>query len=251
MLARRLRALLGLVAAVVVLAAPAAASAQTPTPPGEAYPPAAVVNLLDPFGCAPSAISGNIGEVQIGSTVTLQLFRADGSEVLATVTTTPGADGHALYSIPVPPNRFGPVVIRATGTNTVGQPFTIETSGTIVACPASLPSTGSSGIGGLLRGGAAAVVAGVVLVVAVTRRRRHADELNATDDPRVKREIRPPASALPLTRSLYPFPESAHCSQTPRGDRALADAGDADHAVIEVRLDSGLGGAAEPAGRSR
>ena len=67
--------------------------------------------------------------------------------MLATVTATPGADGHAVYSIPVPPNRFGPVVVRATGTNTVGQPFTIETSGTIVACPAAFPPTGSSGIG--------------------------------------------------------------------------------------------------------
>ena len=95
--------------------------------------------------------------------------------MLATVTATPGADGHAVYSIPVPPNRFGPVVIRATGTNTVGQPFAIETSGTIVACPAApLPATGSSGIGDWLRGGTAAVLAGVALVVVAMRRRRHA-----------------------------------------------------------------------------
>ena len=77
-------------------------------------------------------------------------------------------------SIPVPPNRFGPVVVRATGTNTLGQPFTIETSGTIVACPAALPPTGSSGIGNWLRGGTAAVLAGAALVVVAMRRRRHA-----------------------------------------------------------------------------
>ena len=101
-------------------------------------------------------------------------MRADGSgEVLTTVTATPGADGHAVYSIPVPPNRFGPVVIRATGTNTVGAPFTIETTGTIVACPAALPPTGNSGLGGWLRGGTAAVIAGAALVVAAMRRRRH------------------------------------------------------------------------------
>ena len=94
--------------------------------------------------------------------------------MLTTVTATPGADGHAVYSIPVPPNRFGPVVVRATGTNTVGQPFTIETSGTIVACPAPLPATGSSGIGNWLRGGTAAVVAGVALLIVAMRRRQHA-----------------------------------------------------------------------------
>jgi hypothetical protein len=148
-------------------------AAQTLQPPSEAYRPAAVVNLLDPFGCAPASISGNVGEVQVGSTVTLQLMRADGSgEVLTTVTATPGVDGHAHYSIPVPLNRFGPVIIRATGTTTVGQPFAIETSGTIVACPENLPATGSSGIGSWLRGGTAAVLAGAAMVV-VAMRRRH------------------------------------------------------------------------------
>ncbi len=36
----------------------------------EAYPPAAIVNLIDPFGCAPTGISGGIGTVQPGSTLT-------------------------------------------------------------------------------------------------------------------------------------------------------------------------------------
>jgi hypothetical protein len=163
---------LSLVPAAVTLAAP-------PTPPAEAYPPAAIVNLLDPFGCAPSAISGDIGAVLPGSVVTLQLvLLSSPSSPLSTATATAAADGHADYSIPVPPNRFGPVVVGATGVNTVSQPFSLETAGRIVDCPPEaaatvLPSTGSSGIGTWLRGGGAAVLAGAVLLVAAVRRRRH------------------------------------------------------------------------------
>ncbi len=109
-----------------------------------------------------------------GSTVTLQLLRAGSDVVLATVPATAGADGHAIYAIPVPPNSSGAVVVRATGTNTLSQPFTIETSATIEACPAALPATGNSGIGNWLRGGTAAVLAGAALVVVAMRRRRHA-----------------------------------------------------------------------------
>ncbi len=105
--------------------------------------------------------------------VRLVLLGGDtGEEVLSTVTVTAAADGRARYSIPVPPNRFGPVVVRAIGTNTIGQPFFIETSGSLVACP-QLPKTGSSGLGDWLRGGAALILAGVALVVVAMRRRRH------------------------------------------------------------------------------
>ena len=163
---------------------PAAVSTATPTPPppAEAYPPAAIVNLLDPFDCAPASISGDIGAVLAGSTVTLQLLFLGGAageslimlQPVATVTVTAGADGHAVYTIPVPPNRFGPVVVRANGINTVNQPFALETSGTIVDCPDTLPATGNSGIGDWLRGGTALVLAGVALVVVALRHRRHA-----------------------------------------------------------------------------
>ena len=53
-------------------------------PPDEAYPPAAVVNLLDPFGSAPDSITGDIGEVLAGSTVSLELVMA--GEVMSTAT---------------------------------------------------------------------------------------------------------------------------------------------------------------------
>ena len=112
-------------------------------PPDEAYPPAAIVNLLDPFGCAPASITGDIGDVLAGSTVSLELVMA--GEVLSTATATADAGGDAEYTIPVPPDRFGPVVVEATGTNTVGAPFAIETAGTIVDCPQALPATGGSG----------------------------------------------------------------------------------------------------------
>ena len=105
--------------------------------------------------------------------MTLQLLRAGSDVVLTSVPATAGADGHAIYVIPVPPNSSGAVVVRATGTNTLNQPFTIETAATIEACPAALPATGNSGIGNWLRGGAAAVLAGAVLVVVAMRRRRH------------------------------------------------------------------------------
>ena len=162
----------GLFAAVFSSFLPAAA--QT----GEGYPPAAVVNLLDPFGCAPSSITGDIGAVLPGSTVTLQLIPVGSAAVegqqTVTVTATAGADGHADYTIPVPPNRFGPVIVRASGTNTLNQPFTIENSGTVVDCPARLATTGSSGLGIWLRVGAALVLAGLALVVVTMRRRRPA-----------------------------------------------------------------------------
>jgi hypothetical protein len=163
-------------AALLVPFAPAAVTtAQTvPPPPAEAYPPAAIINLLDPFGCDASRISGNIGAVLPGSTVTLQLLRAGSDVVLTSVPATAGADGHAIYVIPVPPNSSGAVVVRATGTNTLNQPFRIETSATIEACPPALPSTGNSGIGNWLRGGTAAVLAGAAMVVVAMRRRRHA-----------------------------------------------------------------------------
>ena len=103
----RLRSpLVGLVAMTFLVVATAGVAAATPdpTPPPEAYPPAAVVNLLDPFGCAPESISGDIGEVLPGSTVTLAAdprSSGGGGSVrpmgmpVATVTATAGADGHA------------------------------------------------------------------------------------------------------------------------------------------------------------
>ena len=175
---RSLSRVVALGAALLVPFVPTAAATATPTPPppAEAYPPAAIVNLLDPFVCDATSISGDIGAVLPGSTVTLQLVLIAGgtSEVLATATATANAEGHAVYSIAVPPDRFGPVVVTATGTNTVGVPFAIDTSGTLVDCPATLPATGNSGIGTWLRGGTAAVLAGMALVVVAMRRRRHA-----------------------------------------------------------------------------
>ena len=131
-------------------------------------------NVIDPFICGTTTLNGVIGEVQAGSTVTVELMRASGP-VLATQTVTARADGLAIYSIPVPPNSSGDIVIRATGTYTTGQPFTIETSGFVPACPTgdgALPATGSSGIDDWLRGGALAVGAGVVALVVAMRRRR-------------------------------------------------------------------------------
>ena len=173
---RSMSRVLALGMGLFVALVPSASVVGTTPPPDEEYPPADVINLLDPFGCAPETISGDIGEVLVGSTVRLELILLGGTggeELLAEVTVTPGPDGHAVYSIPVPPDRFGPVVVRATGTNTVNEPFVIETTGTIVDCPA-LPPTGSSGIGNWLRGGAALVLAGVAMLVMAMRRRRHA-----------------------------------------------------------------------------
>src|SRR4051812_32694455 len=98
--------LLGLLALL-----PAAVAVAAPAPPAEAYPPAAIVNLIDPFGCAPSAITGDIGAVLAASTVTLQLvLLSSPSAPLSSTNAIAGADGHAQYSIVVPPNRFGAVV---------------------------------------------------------------------------------------------------------------------------------------------
>jgi LPXTG-motif cell wall-anchored protein len=175
--------LVGVVVGLLLFLSAGVATAQTPptTTPAEAYPPAAVVNLVDPFPCEPSEIAGEIGVVLPGSTVNLTLVMLSptgGSallqvEVLGTATATAGADGHARYTIPVPPNRFGTIEVRASGVNTLNQPFTLATSGIIEECPAELPATGNTGTGLWLRLGAGAVLAGALLVVLTLRRRRH------------------------------------------------------------------------------
>lgn len=163
------RLVVALAAFVMVAVGPSAVSAQSG---GEAYPPKAIVNLLDPFGCDPAAISGEIGAVQAGSTVTLQLLI--NGVVVATITPTAAADGQVEYTIPVPPNRYGAAIVRASGTNTIGDPFNLDTSGTITACPVVIPKTGNSAMGLWLTLGAGAVLAGGVLVAASSRKRRGA-----------------------------------------------------------------------------
>ena len=150
-LGRRLRSpLVGVTVGLSVLIPVGIASA---VPPDEAYPPAAVVNLLDPFGCAPDSITGDVGEVLAGSTVSLELVMA--GEVLSTATATADAGGHAEYTIPVPPDRFGPVVVSATGTNTVNAAIRHRDLGHHRRLPASASSDGRLGFGYWLRGGAA------------------------------------------------------------------------------------------------
>jgi LPXTG-motif cell wall-anchored protein len=163
-LARLVALLIGTVAVSLV-----AAGAASATPDPEDYPPDAIVNLIDPFGCEPPGISGEIGAVQAGSAVTLQLLI--NGVVVDTVTATAGADGQAGYTIPVPANQFGPAIVRASGTNSVGEPFDLDSSGTITQCP-PLPRTGNSDTGRWLTIGAGAVLAGGVLVAVASRRRR-------------------------------------------------------------------------------
>ena len=163
-LARLSAVIVGVLALVLIPLG--AAHAQT----DEDYPPDAVVNVIDPFGCAPTGISGVIGAVQPGSTLTGTLF-ISGVQVYQSSTTAP-ANGNVRYSVVVPPNTFGPAVVTASGTNTAGQPFTLETAGTIAPCPAELPRTGNSGTGTWMTLGIAAVLAGGFLVVVSARRRR-------------------------------------------------------------------------------
>jgi len=157
-----------IMAVVAIILIPIGAAGATPDP--EAYPPDAITNLIDPFGCAPTGISGVIGSVQPGSTLTGTLF-ISGVQVYQSSTTAP-ASGNVGYSVVVPPNTFGPAVVTASGTNTAGQPFTLETTGTIAPCPEELPQTGGSGTGRWITLGVAAVLAGGFLVVVSTRRRR-------------------------------------------------------------------------------
>lgn len=164
-LTRLLVLVAGLIAFVAVPAGVASATADQ-----EEYPPDAIVNLLDPFGCDPASISGEIGAVLAGSTVNLSLTinGAAASEIAQAA----GADGQLEYTLPVPPNRYGPAVVTASGTDSVGDPFTLETSGTITACPAEIPKTGNSGTGTWLTFGAGAVLAGGLMLAMSGRRRR-------------------------------------------------------------------------------
>ena len=138
----------------------------------EAYPPDAIVNIIDPFTCSPGAISGGIGRVQPGSTLTGTLT-ISGVQVSQSTATAP-ASGNVRYSVVVPPNTFGPAVVTASGTNTIGQPFTLQTTGSIVPCPAALPQTGNSDTRTWITLGVAALLAGGFLVVVSARRRQHA-----------------------------------------------------------------------------
>jgi len=138
----------------------------------EAYPPAAIINQIDPFGCAPTGISGGIGTVQPGSTLTGTLT-ISGVQVFQSSAIVP-ASGNARYSVVVPPNTFGPAVVTASGTNTAGQPFTLETTGTIAPCPPALPQTGGSGAQTWVTLGVGAVLAGGFLIAVSARRRRFA-----------------------------------------------------------------------------
>lgn len=174
--------LLALVVGVALMVlAPSAASAQEPdAPDSENYPPNAVVNLLDPFGCEPASISGEIGAVFPGSTITLELLINGASA--NTISVTAGDDGTTDYTIPVPPGQYGPAIVRATGTlwlqeiNEPGDPFSLDTAGTITECPPDLPKTGGSSAGTWVTIGLAAVLAGGLLVVMSTRRRQRTGE---------------------------------------------------------------------------
>jgi hypothetical protein len=175
-LARLIAILVGLIA-VLSSVSPAHALA----PDDESYPPDAIVNLIDPFGCDPAAVTGEIGAVQAGSTVTLQVIlvretagilrqAAPAGDVLGSATFTAGSDGQVSYSIPIEQGRYGSVVVYATGTNSVGDPFALQTSGTIVSCPEQMPGTGSNTLP-WVQVGLAAIVVGAILVVATRRRR--------------------------------------------------------------------------------
>jgi hypothetical protein len=174
----RLLAVLAGLFAVLLPAIPAGAVA----PDDESYPPDAIVNLLDPFGCDPSAVTGEIGAVEAGSTVTLQVIlvnevagiirqAAPAGDVLGSTSAAADGNGQLEYTIPIETGRYGSVVVFASGTNTIGDPFTLETGGEVVPCPeGQIPRTGSD-TGRWLQLGFAAVIVGVILVAATRRRK--------------------------------------------------------------------------------
>jgi hypothetical protein len=175
-LARLIAILVGLT--VVVLSA---SPAQAVAPDDESYPPDAIVNLIDPFGCDPEAAMGEIGAVQPGSVVTLQVIlvretagilrqAAPAGDILGSATFTAGSDGQLVYSIPIEQGRYGSVVVYATGTDSVGNPFALQTAGEIVRCPEQIPRTGSN-TRQWVQVGLAAILVGVILVAATRRRR--------------------------------------------------------------------------------
>ena len=165
----------------VVFVAALPASAQTPpTTAGESYPPIAVTNLVNPVGCDPSSISGTVTDVLPGSSVTVELLLPSptvGRSVLRQValsstTAIAGSDGRASYTIAVPPNQFGAAIVRATGTNSGNQPFTIDSPVTLAGCPTgTLPHTGNADLTPWLRAAASALVLGGLLLVIGLRRR--------------------------------------------------------------------------------
>jgi hypothetical protein len=175
-LARVIAVLVGLTV-VILSASPAHAVA----PDDESYPPDAIVNLIDPFGCDPEVATGEIGAVQPASAVTLQVIlvretagimrqATPAGDVLGSATLTAGSDGQLEYSIPIEQGRYGSVVVYATGTDSVGDPFALQTAGEITRCPEQIPRTGSN-TREWVQVGLAAVVVGAILVAATRRRR--------------------------------------------------------------------------------
>jgi LPXTG-motif cell wall-anchored protein len=177
---RVLAALLGL---MVLLAAGGHAGAATPTTEAdEDYPPDAIVNLLDPIGCDPVQVSGEIATVEPASTVTIQVIltnetaglllqAAPAGDVLGQDTVTADTDGQVDYTIPIETGRYGTAVVYATGTDTVGDPFALSVTVDIVACPpGQLPRTGNSNMTLWLQIAGVVLVAGVILAAAARRR---------------------------------------------------------------------------------
>ena len=174
--------LLAVLGAVAVLAASGSAAAVSPDDDDEEYPPDAIVNLLDPLNCDPVSISGEIGTVEPGSTVTLQVIltaettgivrlAAPVGDVLGEVSGAADEDGQLDYTIPIESNRYGTVVVFASGTDSVGDRFTLSTTAEIVACPeGQLPRTGNSDVGRWLQIAGLVVVVGIVLAAAARRR---------------------------------------------------------------------------------
>jgi hypothetical protein len=174
-LARAVAIILGL---IVLLGGAGRAVAASPD---EDYPPDAIVNLVDPFVCDATSVSGEIGVVEANSVVNIRVILVEETsgivrqalpdgDVLGQLSARANADGQLRYTVPIETGRYGSVVVVATGTDSIGNPFTLQTSGELVTCPSDLPSTGNSGSGMILQIAAVVIVAGVILVAAARRR---------------------------------------------------------------------------------
>ncbi|MDQ3350659.1 MAG: hypothetical protein M3501_01680 [Actinomycetota bacterium] len=132
----------------------------------EAYPPDEVIIEVDPPPCEATSINGRLSGAATGSAFTITVSQ-DGA-VIASEAFTTDVDGNGDYQVALPGGTLGTIVVEASsGTATANATVTIAECGT-------LPPTGSSLTGPLLRGGALAVAVGGIIVAATTRRRRSA-----------------------------------------------------------------------------
>ena len=86
-----------------------------------------------------------------GNLAAEQKAAAPAGDVLGQLSARADSSGQLSYTVPIETGRYGTVVVFATGSDSLGDPFALQTTGELVACPPDLARTGNSGSGTFLQ----------------------------------------------------------------------------------------------------